>query len=163
MSTPEIVTHPDRPYAAVAGRVTMSTFPEIADRFGEVFGHLAARGAEPAGAPFFRYRGVAMPGPLDIEAGIPVAEAVEGEGEVFAGVLPAGRYVTVSHVGHPDQLVDVTASLLAWAAGQDLEFDKEDGAENERWGSRLEFYLTDPRDEPDLNKWEVLLEFRLAR
>jgi len=157
-----MVTRPERPYAAVAGRVTMTTIPEIADRFGEVFGFLGARGVEFAGAPFFRYNGVAMPGPLDMEAGVPVAEPVEGDGEVFGGVLPAGRYVRVTHVGHPEELGEVTGLLLEWAKDQGLVFDKEDGPENERWGSRLEFYLTDPREEPDMGKWETVLEFRLV-
>jgi hypothetical protein len=32
----------------------------------------------------------------------------------------------------------------------------------ERWVSRLEFYLTDPSQEPDMNKWETQLAFRLS-
>jgi len=32
----------------------------------------------------------------------------------------------------------------------------------ERWGCRLETYLTDPSEEPDMNKWETQLAFRLA-
>ena len=32
----------------------------------------------------------------------------------------------------------------------------------ERWGARLETYLTDPDDEPELSKWHTELAFRLA-
>ncbi len=32
----------------------------------------------------------------------------------------------------------------------------------ERWGSRLEIYLTDPNEEPDMSKWQTQLAFRLA-
>ena len=32
----------------------------------------------------------------------------------------------------------------------------------ERWGSRLEIYLTDPAQEPDLSKWVTQLAIRLA-
>jgi len=32
----------------------------------------------------------------------------------------------------------------------------------ERWGSRLEIYLTDPDREPDMSKWATQLAFRLA-
>lgn len=162
MQAPEIVTRPDRPYAAVRGRVTMTTMNEIADRIGEVFGWLAARGVEGAGAPFLRYTGIAMPGPLDVEAGVPVAVPVDGDGEVVPGVLPGGRYVTLTHVGHFDGLVGATEHLLAWAKDQGLTFDTAPGPENERWGSRLEFFNTDPRAEPDPAKWETVLEFRLA-
>ena len=32
----------------------------------------------------------------------------------------------------------------------------------ERWTSRLEWYLTDPAQEPDMTKWQTELAFRLA-
>jgi hypothetical protein len=32
----------------------------------------------------------------------------------------------------------------------------------ERLGSRLEIYLTDPSQEPDMSKWQTQLAFRLA-
>ena len=36
------------------------------------------------------------------------------------------------------------------------------GETGERWGSRLEISLTDPRQEPDMSKWVTQLAFRLA-
>ena len=47
----------------------------------------------------------------------------DGGDEVISGVLPAGRYATVTHVGHPSELMGVTKSLLDWAAGQGLTWD----------------------------------------
>lgn len=102
---------------------------------------------------------------LEVEAGAPVTVAVEGDGRVISGVLPAGRYATVLHVGHPDGLVNATQELLDWAAGQGLTWDvspDEADEAGERWGCRLEIYLTDPTEEPDMNKWETRLAFRLA-
>jgi hypothetical protein len=32
----------------------------------------------------------------------------------------------------------------------------------ERWGGRVEFYLTNPAEQPDLTKWQTQLAFRLA-
>jgi hypothetical protein len=32
----------------------------------------------------------------------------------------------------------------------------------ERWGGRLEIYLTDPSQEPDMSRWQTQLAFRLA-
>ena len=80
----------------------MRTIGLMADRLGEVFGWLGARGVEPAGAPFFRYCRIDMENTLEIEVGVPVATPVAGEGDVLVGVLPAGRYVEVLHAGHPD-------------------------------------------------------------
>ena len=161
-ATPEIVTRAEQPYVAIRARVTMSELPGLADRLGEVFGWLGARGIAPAGAPFFRYDVIDMARQLEVEAGVPVEAATSGVGDVISGVLPGGRYATVTHVGHPSELQGVTKDLLDWAAGQGLTWDMSHGSDGDRWGSRLEFYLTDPRQEPDMSKWVTQLAFRLA-
>ena len=58
---------------------------------------------------------------LEVEAGVPTTAVLPGDGEVLSDVLPAGRYVTVTHVGHPDELIDVTTEFLAWAQTRQLE------------------------------------------
>ncbi|TCO61007.1 GyrI-like domain-containing protein [Actinocrispum wychmicini] len=160
--TPEIVERVEQPYVSVRGMVTMRTFPEIADRLPEVFGWLAERGVAPVDAPFFKYNLIDMDSRLEVEAGVPVDAVLSGDDTVTAGVLPAGRYVTVTHVGHPDELIDVTAQLLVWAAAQGLSWDMTATDGGERWGCRLEQLLTNPSVQPDMSKWETRLQFRLA-
>jgi effector-binding domain-containing protein len=116
----------------------------------------------PAGAPFWKYNVIDMAAKLEIEAGAPVAAAVVGDDRVVTGVLPAGRYATLTHVGHPSELVAATGALLDWAAAQGLTFDVTPGDDGERWACRLENYLTDPRQEPDMSKWVTELAFKLA-
>ncbi|MFC7479361.1 hypothetical protein ACFQX7_03820 [Luedemannella flava] len=65
-------------------------------------------------------------------------------------------------MGHPDELAGVTGELLSWAEGQGLQFDYRLAEEGEVWACRLEVYHTDPTVEPDMNKWETTLLFRLA-
>ncbi|TQM45647.1 GyrI-like domain-containing protein [Pseudonocardia cypriaca] len=151
-----------QPYVAIRRTITMQTFPEIADRLAEVFGWLAARGIAPAGAPFFRYLVIDMEHELDVEAGVPVAAPVDGEGDVFAGVLPAGRYAVTTHVGHPDELIAVTGAFQDEAAAQGLRWDATETERGTRWGCRLELLHTHPAEQPDMNKWETKLAFRLA-
>jgi effector-binding domain-containing protein len=162
MSEPEIVTRAGQPYAAIRARVTMAELGGLGARLGEVFGWLGAHGLAPAGAPFFRYNVIDMAAELEVEAGVPVASAAEGDDQVLTGVLPAGRYATVTHMGHPDELMEVTSGLLEWAAGQGLKWDMSPGDSGERWSCRLEIYLTDPNEEPDLSKWATQLMFKLA-
>jgi len=140
----------------------MADLGSIADRIPEIFGWLGARGIAPAGAPFFRYHVIDMERQLLVEAGIPVASAVDDEGDVRGGTLPAGRFAVVTHTGAPDTLVEATAALLDWAAAQGLTFDVTDSDEGEKWGCRVEFYLTDPAEQPDMTKWQTELAFRLA-
>jgi effector-binding domain-containing protein len=161
-ATPEIETRTEQPYVAVRARVTMDGIAAFAVRTSEVFDWLGARGLKPAGPPFFRYNVIDMARELEMETGVPIATAVDGDDDVVAGVLPAGRYATVTHTGHPSELVGVTGALLDWAAEQGLTWDMSPSEDGERWGARLEFYLTDPAEEPDMSKWQTQLAFRLA-
>jgi effector-binding domain-containing protein len=159
---PAVVDRAAQPYVGVREHITMTTFAVIADRFGEIFGWLAEHGIEPAGAPFFRYRTIDMERSLEIEAGVPVAEPVAPSLPVFADTLPAGRYVDLHVVGHPDELMAETARLLAWAEDGGLRFDHRESPAGDAWTSRLELYHTDPATEPDMAKWHTELLFKLA-
>jgi effector-binding domain-containing protein len=158
----EIVDRPAQPYVAIRRTITMQTFAEVADRLPGLFGWLAERGVAPAGPPFFRYLVIDMERELDVEAGVPVAAPVDGDGEVLAGVLPAGRYAATTHVGHPDELIAVTGAFLDQAAAQGLTFDATETERGTRWGCRLELLHTNPAEQPDMNKWETKLAFRLT-
>jgi len=161
-AAPQITTRDEQPYAAIRATVTMADLGQLAARFGEVFAWLGARGVAPAGAPFFKYNVIDMERELEVEAGVPLAAPVVGDDQMVSGVLPAGQYVTLTHVGPPSELIDANRQLLEWAAEQDLTWDVSADDHGERWVSRLEIYLTDPDVEPDMSKWETELAFRLA-
>ena len=161
-AAPEIVTRAEQPYVAIRGQVSMAEIGAFAVRTPEVYAWLATHGLPPAGPPFLKYNVIDMMRQLEIDNGVPVAAPVEGDGDVVAGVLPGGRYATVTHVGHPSELADATKALLDWAAAQNLTWDMSPSADGDRWGSRLEIYMTDPREEPDMSKWVTQLAFRLA-
>src|SRR6266705_1115288 len=134
-SAPEIVTRAEQPYVAIRTQVTMEDLGTVVPPLNqEVFAWLGARG--PA--------------------------AVAGDDRVVAGVLPAGRYATLTHAGHPSELMAATKALLDWAAEQGLIWDVTPGADGDRWACRLENYLTDPSQEPDMSKWVTQLAFKLA-
>jgi effector-binding domain-containing protein len=154
---PTIVERAEQPYVAIRETVPMSGIGVFADRIPEVFDWLAAHGVEPVGPVFFKYDVVDMERGLTIQIGVPVGQAQTGDEQVVAGVLPGGRYASVTHIGHPDDLMGATRDLLAWADGQNLEWD----VDGDRWGSRLEVYKSDPREVPDMTKWETELLFRL--
>lgn len=165
MSTePTIVERPAQPYAAITAHVTMQNIGQVVPPLnGEVFGWIAAHGAQPSGGPpFWKYNVIDMARGLEVEAGVTTKQAVDGDERVHAGVLPAGRYATLRHVGHPSTLMDATARLLRWADERGLRWDVSQTSEGERWGCRLELYLTDPAEQPDMNAWETELAFRLA-
>ncbi len=135
---------------------------ELVPLLPEVLDWLAARGVAPAGPPLWRYDVVDMAGEMVVEVGVAVAEPVTGDDRVVAGVLPAGKYATVVHVGHPDGLLRATGELLAWGEREGLTWDRRPAGNGESWGCRLEEYLSDPAEVPDMDKWETRLAFRLG-
>jgi effector-binding domain-containing protein len=160
---PQVVQRAAQPYVAIQAFVTMQTLGVVLPGLHpEVFAWLGARGISPAGAPFWKYNVVDMERQLDVEVGVPVALAAVGDDRVLAGVLPAGKYATLRHTGHPDSLADATAALLDWAAQQGLTWDLTRTDQGDRWGARLEIYETDPAQEPDMSQWQTELAFRLA-
>jgi effector-binding domain-containing protein len=160
--TPEITQRAEQPYAGISTSVTPAALGSVADRIPEIFGWLGARGIAPAGPPFFRYLVIDMERQLLVEVGVPVASAVEDDGEIRGGTLPAGRFAVMTHTGAPDTLMAPTAALLDWAEAQGLAWDVSQTDAGEEWGCRLENYLTDPAEQPDLSKWQTELAFRLA-
>ncbi|MET7283242.1 GyrI-like domain-containing protein [Kribbella sp. NPDC005582] len=154
---PEIVELAERPYVALRGTVPMDGISAFADRMHEVIGWLAAREIAPNDAPFFRYEQIDMDAGLVMEIGFPVDDVHAGEGEIVTGVLPAGRYATATHHGHPEGLMNATRELLEWAEAEGLEWD----VDGDKWASRLEIYRSDPREVPDMADWDTELQFKL--
>jgi effector-binding domain-containing protein len=136
--------------------VTMDGFAEAVDMdYPEVFGWLARHGNTPTGPPFIRYFVIDMERELEIELAVPVGEEVGSDGRVRSGVLPAGRYVTLRHVGPFDALTASNATLQQWAQEQGIALDSWDTDRGSAWRGRVEHFLTDPSTEPDPAKWEV--------
>ena len=86
---------------------------------------------------------------------MPVPKGTTGDETVAVGVLPAGRYASLVHVGHYDELVAAHAALQAWARDNGVTFDSWPADDGEVWRSRVEHYVTNPADEPDPRRWRV--------
>jgi len=126
----------------------------------EVFVWLEKQGVAP-GAPFLRFHVINMEAKLDIEMGWPLANALEGDGRITAGVLPAGRYATLVYTGLKNG-IKANKALLDWGAQKGLVWDRWEAENGDAFGARFESYLTDPADEPDPAKWEIEVAIRLA-
>jgi RNA polymerase sigma-70 factor (ECF subfamily) len=158
--TPVIAERTEQPYVAIRALVTMQTLGQVVPGLHpEVRRWLRSQGLQPAGRPFFRYNVIDMDRQLEVEAGFPVAAPVSGEDQVLAAVLPAGRYATLWHTGHPDGLVGASETLLDWAAQQGLAWDVTSTPDGQKWGCRLEIYHDEPGQ--DMNDWKTELAFKL--
>ena len=104
----------------------------------------------PAGPPVVRYHSFGET-QADLETGIPVAEAVAGEGRVAAGELPGGAAITTWHLGSHDGLADAYGRLGSWL---DANGREADGAAWEVYG------WIDPSLEPDPAAWPAPTQWR---
>jgi effector-binding domain-containing protein len=160
MSEPQIVLREAQPYLGIRAPVTNGIRAFADTAFPELFGWLSQHGVAPAGPPFLRYHEVDHTGePLEAEAGVPVESAPATDGRVRADSLPAGRYVTMLHVGPyrsdamPD-LGDARAEFIAWANDNGIVY----GSETERGLAlpcALEHFRIGPVDDPDFTRWET--------
>lgn len=161
--TPQIQQRDAQPYAGIRTSVTMDGLAGAVDQaFPELFGWLAERGIEVAAAPFIRYLVIDMQGKLEVELGVPADVRTADGGRIRAGVLPAGRYLVLRHVGPYDGLVASNAALLDWAREHAVTLDSWETNRGTAWRSRVEHYLTNPAAEPDPAKWKTEIAYLTA-
>ena len=140
-------------YAAIRVRLSVGELgPALAKLWPEVSAWLDERGIVPAGRPLIRYHVIDMP-ELEISVGLPIASSAVGDRRIEVGELPAGCYAVLVHVGPYEELVQANADLQLWAVDQGVAFEGGDGASG--WAGRVEFYLTDPMDDPDPLAWRT--------
>jgi effector-binding domain-containing protein len=160
-TTPKLEDRADQPYQGIRTQVPHTKFPEIIPQYlDELFAWLGARGVAPAGAPFMRYYVINMAGNMDVELGVPIAAAVPGDGHIAAGAIPAGRYASLVYTGLDG--IAGNAALIGWAKDNNIQWDRWDDANGDAFRSRVEYYLTDPAEEPDHNKWETEVAIKVA-
>jgi effector-binding domain-containing protein len=154
LTEPRIVERPETHYAAVAAEVRIPFGEQIGPLMDEAASYLASSGAGDFGPALFRYRVIDMPR-LEVDFGFVTGSPVAGNERVRPGVLPAGRYVTVTYVGPYHDLERVTGTVIDWARQNEVEWDSIAGPDGDHFASRFEIYNNGPDDEPDPQKWET--------
>lgn len=141
----------EQPTAVIRGTVGKDAIgPWIQQAYAELFGYLGRVGVAPAGPPFARYTFRADG--FGVEAGVPVAGAIRGEGRVEPSSLPGGPVAATLHVGPYDTLGSAYDELTRWIEAQ----------KHTPKGPHWECYLNSPSEEPDPSRWktEVLLPYQ---
>lgn len=82
--------------------------------------NLGELGEYPAGMPFGAYLNLDM-NPLDVETGFPVVRKIEGKGEIKAGIIPGGEFISTIHVGAYDSVKPAYDALAKWAKDNGYE------------------------------------------
>ncbi|QUW23875.1 GyrI-like domain-containing protein [Sporosarcina sp. Marseille-Q4063] len=162
MIEPRIEARAERSYIAIPIEATLKEWDKVNALFEELFEWMKKKGLQPNGAPFFRYWVMSDRNmKFKLEVGIPVVNATFGDERVTAGTTPEGKYVIIDHKGHPDRIQQTSNLLEEWSENRGLTLDKKVQGNEEIWGGRFEYYLTDPAIEPDLDKWSIEIAFKI--
>lgn len=162
MTTPKVEARADLHYMGIRTQIPMRQLPQaIPQLTNEVFAWLDQHGIAPVGPPLIRYHVIDMANMLDVEMGVPIANGVQGNERVVAGVLPAGQYAALIYTGIENG-VRANGALLDWGAQQGLTWDSWQTASGDAFGGRYESFLTGPEDNPDTAQWQTEVAIRLA-
>ena len=123
----------------------------LSECFGKLFAHGHKAGLPIAGWPVARYLSVG-PGLWTVEAAMPLASAVKGEGEMEPGMLPAGPAALGIHGGPYEQLPETYAAIEKWMETNGVR----------PGGPPWESYVTDPAQHPDPADWRTEVYWPIA-
>ncbi len=126
--------------------------PMLTECFGKLFAHGAKAALPIAGGPLARYLAVGA-GLWTVEAAMPLAVAVAGEGEMESGALPAGPVAVGIHAGLYDQLPETYAAIETWMAANGTRAG----------GAPWESYVTDPGQFPNPADWRTEVYWPLEK
>lgn len=155
---PQLQTGCAQPYVAIPIRVSLSEWAKANALINEVTEWLSHKDVKIAGPLFYRYCVVGnAEKPFSIEVGFPVSMLVEGDERVTTGHIPNGTFATLIHCGHPDKLDRSFETLQSWANNQGIRWKQHIENGEPVWDGRFEFFMTNPTDEPDMNKWRTAI------
>jgi hypothetical protein len=82
VSKPAIYERPDEHYMGIRVQTPFKGMFTLIDKhlLKEIRAWMKQKGVEPSGQPFFRFYVINMEGEMDVEAGIPVANVLHGNG-----------------------------------------------------------------------------------
>lgn len=152
----------EQPYVSIPIEVTLKEWGKANVLVEEIFAWLGEKSIQPSGAPFFRYLVIGdTKKKFKLEVGVPIMSPIFGDDRVITGTIPAGKYATLVHIGHPDRISSSFNVLEEWAKEHEVEWDNQMEGEKEVLGGRFEYYLTDPAVEPDLEKWSTEIAYKI--
>jgi hypothetical protein len=157
---PKIDTRPGQVYMGIRAIVPFKGMFKVVDKISkEMNTWMIENDVRPVGPPFLRFNVIDMRGKMDITYGIPVGEALAGNGYVTGDVLVAGRYASLIYSGSG---IAGNKALIEWVRGNGMDFDRWDTQEGDNFRCRYESHLTDPSVEPRKSRWKIEVAIKLA-
>lgn len=161
ISKPRLEVRKEQPYAAIRIQVPIPFGKFMTPLWAEVHNWLESQRITSSGPALIRYLTTDMSKKLDIDVGFAIEKVVTGDERVRIDILPAGCYAVLSYTGpyKGKGIFKANVALLEWAEENHIVWQTSNVDNIEWWGSRVEWYLTDPGKEPDTKKYQAELAF----
>ena len=116
-----LVDRAEQPSVVVEARTPIAQLPAfIGSSFQKLGAYAAGEGVEPADIPYVRFGDMSDLEDVPVEVGFPLARALPGSGDVVAGCIPAGRYVTFMFLGPNEDMGPAYEEMETWLAQRGL-------------------------------------------
>ncbi len=137
-------------YPAVSAMDSVSVMgiePFLATYYPMLYLYATRMNANIIGPPYAIYYNWDPEGMILVEAGIPLDQTIEGEGDLEATMSPGGKVVKASFFGPYEDVGPTHDAIAKFIELMRLEYA----------GPPWEMYITDPMQEPDTAKWETVI------
>ena len=115
MTIPKIEVREAKPYVAMRKRVSIPFGDAVDAALGPVEDYIKAQGFPEYGPCVFKYNLIDMPR-LEVEFGFQTPKLLAPKDGLVVGELPAGTYASLLYTGPYENLMEVNAVLIGWAA-----------------------------------------------
>jgi len=124
---------------SIRQRTNLESLPGlIGEVYMKILKYMEELGLTPTEAPFTAYYNLDM-NDLDVEMGFPVDKAYPGKEDIFAGVIPEGKYVTSMYKGPYAEMEKPYNDIEKWLKDNNYETT----------GMCYEIYYNSPMDVPE--------------
>lgn len=146
-------------YLGIEVSASLKEWGVVNDTVRELHDWLVERGVEPSGAPFYRIvRAGSQDDPFEVIVAFPVVADEPGDDRVRRYTMPDGTYATYLLTAWYDEIWKVHDSVNRWLEEEGRVLDKHGDA----FVGLYEQYLTDPEVEPDPDKQQTLIVYKLT-
>ncbi len=137
-SSIEVVQTESQPILCIHKTCRVEELPLIiGPAYGQIIGIMAKQGEQPSSAPYVAYFNMDMQA-LQVEIGFPVSKDLQSDGDVEAGVIPAGKSIACLYTGPYSEMAPAYDNMGKFAAENKYELT----------GVAYEYYLNGPESPP---------------
>ncbi|WP_435356733.1 GyrI-like domain-containing protein [Emticicia sp. SJ17W-69] len=161
LTEPKLVHREKLHFVAIQAKVRREDIPvTLPQLIPEIINWLVDNNILSYGRPFFEYLQIEN-NQLLVNVGVLLQNEIKGNQRIIGGYFETGTYAIITYIGNYSHLFNAHIALESWIEKNNLQEKKEILTNGLKWGSRTEFYITDPQKELNPDNWVTDVVFLL--